>query len=161
MSQAATPRDVLHPAGRRVTQEIAKAFAIYWMRHLGYHDARLVRGDGLHPACISSSEAVALVETAGKPVGQAAIGALISVAARRSRQPLCFSLSDYTREARALADGKAVALFVIDLAGGIRGVEGLARLLLSNARDRHLRHCLEAMARSLDRRQRGRAARQG
>ena len=108
----------------------AEQVAAEWMRHLGFADARCTGAGTDGGVDVRSGEAVAQVKAQLTPVGRPELQALYGVARSEGRQPLFFSLMNYTAAALTWADEVGMALFRFDHAGLVEPVNLAAEALL-------------------------------
>jgi len=103
-----------------------------WMRYLGFGDAASTGPAGEMVA----AAAVAEVITDPAPVGPQALESLHTVAKTLGKGAIVFALGGYAKPAVELADGHAMALFIVDRAGEMHAANSLADGLLAEA-DKH------------------------
>lgn len=114
-----------------VSPEGAEQLVCDWMRHLGASEAKVTsfRADG--GIDVEAKKFIAQVKLYAGNVGRPEIQQLAGVAAVDGRQPLFFTSSDYTPEARNFAELSDVALFTMSPEKGtLRGKNSRGREFL-------------------------------
>ncbi|MFH8932866.1 hypothetical protein [Streptomyces griseosporeus] len=123
-------RGVFRPVPVRTARDAVTVAALY-LRWLGHDDVR--RADQRPPSGIglAARGMVAQVDPSARPASLRDVECLWLTAMTESAACAFFSLSGYTSEARAGADGLGVALFVLAPTGKVLPVNAPARALAS------------------------------
>ncbi|MFF9281582.1 single stranded DNA-binding domain-containing protein [Streptomyces griseosporeus] len=123
-------RGVFRPVPVRTARDAVTVAALY-LRWLGHDDVR--RADQRPPSGIglAARGMVAQVDPAARPASLREVECLWLTAMTESAACVYFSLSGYTAEARAGADGLGVPLFVLAPTGNVLPVNAPARALAS------------------------------
>ncbi|MFF9622833.1 hypothetical protein [Streptomyces griseosporeus] len=129
-SRAAARRGAFRPVPVRTARDAVTVAALY-LRWLGHDDVR--RADQRPPSGIglAARGMVAQVDPAARPASPRDVECLWLTAMTESADCVYFSLSGYTAEARARADGLGVPLFVLAPTGNVLPVNAPARTLAS------------------------------
>ncbi|MFJ9584158.1 hypothetical protein [Streptomyces acidicola] len=123
-------RPAFQPVTIRTARDAVTAAALY-LRWLGYRDVR--RADQRPPSGIglAARGVLAQVDPTVRPASLRDVECLWLTAMTASAVCVYFSLAGFTPEARGRADSLGVPLFVLDLTGTPRPVNGPARELIA------------------------------
>ncbi|MPY54440.1 hypothetical protein FPZ41_40150, partial [Streptomyces sp. K1PN6] len=123
-------RPAFQPVTIRTARDAVTAAALY-LRWLGYRDVR--RADQRPPSGIglAARGVLAQVDPTVRPASLRDVECLWLTAMTESAVCLYFSLAGFAPEARGRADSLGVPLFVLDLTGTPRPVNGPARELIA------------------------------
>lgn len=123
--RAAAVRPSFRPLVIRTARDAVDTAALY-LRWLGFHD---VVQPGTRPGSridLRAAGIIAQVDATTRPTGLRDVECLWLNALNTSVSGVLFSLAGYTEEARSRADGLAIPLFVLDLTGTPRPLNGPA-----------------------------------
>jgi hypothetical protein len=112
----------------------AEENAAAWMRHWGYRDARVTAPGADKGVDVRASKALAQVKYEAAHVGRPALQRLVGARGRLDRELFFFSGAGYTNAAQEYAREMGLALFVYDLAGGMKPVSAEARRIVQAAK---------------------------
>lgn len=123
-------RAIFRPVTIRTARDAVTAVALY-LRWLGYQDIHRADQRRLSGIGLAARGVLAQVDPSVRPASSRDVECLWLTAMTEATDCLYFSLAGYAEDARDRADGLGVSLFVLDLTGTPRPVNGAATALVA------------------------------